>query len=95
MNKNTRISVHTPVGVTEEEDTGEGLGQGTLEGAIVSAVNLDNGVNDSFGDSEYEVSYGDLRLQFFIRMMYPGCPWTSSLLRWVTTGWRQWWIRSC
>ena len=63
MNKNTRISVHTPVGVTGEEDTGEGLGQGTLEGAIVSAVNLDNGVNDFFGDSEYEVSYGDLHLQ--------------------------------
>ena len=63
MNKNTRISVHTPVGVTEEEDTGEGLGQGTLEGAIVSAVNLDNGVKDFFSDSEYEVSYGELQLQ--------------------------------
>ena len=63
MNKNTRISVHTPVGVTEEEDTGEGLGQGTLEGAIVSAVNLDNGVNDFFCDSEYEANYGDIRLQ--------------------------------
>ena len=63
MNKNTRISVQTPVGLTEERDTGEGVGQGTLEGAIVSAVNLDNGVQDFFHNSEYEVSYGDVRLQ--------------------------------
>ena len=56
MNKNTKISVQTPVGMTGEEDTGEGVGQGTLEGALVSAVNLDNGVNDFFYDSEYEVS---------------------------------------
>ena len=39
MNKNTRISVQTPVGATKERDTGEGLGQGTVEGAIASAVN--------------------------------------------------------
>ena len=30
MNKNTRISVQTPVGVSDERDTGEGLGQGTV-----------------------------------------------------------------
>ena len=48
MNKNTRISVHIPVGVTEEKDTGEGLGQGTLDGAVVSAVNIDNEVNGLF-----------------------------------------------
>ena len=63
MNKNTRICVQTPVGVTEEEDTGEGVGQGTLEGAIVSAVNLDSGVNEFFHDSEYEISYGKVPLQ--------------------------------
>ena len=57
MNKNTRISVQTPVGVSEERDTGEGLGQGTVEGAIASAVNLDNGVRDFFKDSEDEVDY--------------------------------------
>ena len=45
------------VGITEEEDTREGAGQGTLEGALVSAVNIDKGVNDHFKDSEYEVSY--------------------------------------
>ena len=63
MNKNTKICVKTPVGVTDERDTGEGVGQGTLEGALVSAVSLDNGVNDFFKESEYEVSYGDIELQ--------------------------------
>ena len=63
MNKNTRISVQTPVGITEEQDTGEGVGQGTLEGALLSSVNLDNGVNEYFHNSEYEVSYGSLPLQ--------------------------------
>ena len=63
LNKNTRICVQTPVGVTEEKDTGEGVGQGRLEGAIVSAVNLDKGVNEFFHDSEYEVSYGEVHLQ--------------------------------
>ena len=48
MNKNTKIRVQTPVGLTEECDTGEGVGEGTLEGALVSAVNLDSGVNDFF-----------------------------------------------
>ena len=62
MNKDTRIKVRTAVGDTEERDTGEGWGQGTIEGALVSAVNLDNGVRDFFIDSEYEVSYGDLML---------------------------------
>ena len=62
LNKDTRISVRTPVGDTEWRDTGEGWGQGTIEGAIVSAVNLDNGVRDFFSSSEYEVSYGDMAL---------------------------------
>ena len=39
------------------------MGQGTLEGALVSAVNLDSGVNDFFCNSEYEVNYGDVALQ--------------------------------
>ena len=46
MNQNTRIQVCTPVGVTDEADTGETLGQGTVEGAIASAVNLDRGVTE-------------------------------------------------
>ena len=57
MNKNIRISVQTPLGATEEKDTGEGLGQGTIEGAIASAVSLDNGVRDFFKDSKDEIQY--------------------------------------
>ena len=62
MNKNTRISVQTPVGMTDEIDTGEGLGQGTVEGAIASAVSLDNGVRDYFENSEDEIHYHGLPL---------------------------------
>ena len=62
MNKNTRIRVKTPVGVTEFRNTGEGLGQGSTEGAIASAVNLDNGVQDFFSDSEDEVMYHGLKI---------------------------------
>ena len=46
LNKDTRISVRTAVGNTEQRETGEGWGQGTIEGAICIAVNLDNGVQD-------------------------------------------------
>ena len=60
MNKKIRISVQTPVGITHEENTGEGVGQGTLEGAIVSAVNLDTGVSEFFHNSEHEVGYGNV-----------------------------------
>ena len=62
MNKDTKISVRTALGLSDDRDTGEGWGQGTIEGAICSAVNLDNGVKDFFADSEYEVSYGDVAL---------------------------------
>ena len=62
LNKDTRISVRTAVGDTEQRETGEGWGQGTIEGAICSAVNLDNGVRDFFCNSEHEVSYGGVRL---------------------------------
>ena len=63
MNKNTKIRVQTAVGVSAEVETGETVGQGTLEGAMISSVSLDNGINDFFLDSEEEVHYGNLRLQ--------------------------------
>ena len=34
-----------------------------LEGALVSAVNLDTGINEFFHNSEYEISYGKITLQ--------------------------------
>ena len=62
MNRNTRISVQTPVGMSGEMDTGEGLGQGTIEGAIASSISLDNGVRDYFKNSEDEAHYHGLPL---------------------------------
>ena len=63
LNKNTKFRVKTPVGLTEEKDRGEGLGQGTLEGALISALNLDAGVNYCFEKSKNEVNYGNVRMQ--------------------------------
>ena len=62
MNNDTRISVQTPVGVTEECKIGESVGQGTLEGAIISAVNLDNGVQDFFANSDDEINYLGMKM---------------------------------
>ena len=63
MNKNTKICVQTPVGMSEEAEVGETVGQGSLEGAIISSASLDNGIHDFFVDSEEEAYYGPLRLQ--------------------------------
>ena len=57
------------LGKTEEQDTGEGVGQGTLEGALVSGVNLYKGVNEYFKDSEYEVSYGPTFFKDLLRYL--------------------------
>ena len=52
----------TPVGQTEELDRGEGLGQGTVEGALISAVSLDGGVRGYFTNSELEANYGEVKM---------------------------------
>ena len=57
------MKVKTAVGDTDEEDTGEGLGQGTNEGALISASSIDFTVNEQFQNSPYEISYGDCYLQ--------------------------------
>jgi hypothetical protein len=66
MNKETRIKVRTAVGVSKEENTGEGVGQGTLDGAIISACSIDYSVNEFFSRSCYEISYEGLNLQPFL-----------------------------
>ena len=48
MNKSIKIKVQTPVGISDEVDTGETLAQGSIEAAIASAVSLDNGVRYFF-----------------------------------------------
>ena len=60
LNKSTEICVKTSVGKTNSADVGEGLGQGTNEGAIVSSVSLAGGLDEKFKDSNDEVKYLDL-----------------------------------
>ena len=63
MNKDTKIRVRTAVGETDEIETGENIGQGTLEGANISAANVDYTVNMFFKTSLDELSYGENKLQ--------------------------------
>ena len=63
LNQNTRIAVQTGAGLTAERDTGETLGQGTVGGALASALNIDEELNAHFESSESEVCYGSIRLQ--------------------------------
>ena len=63
MNKDTIIRVKTAVGETDEKETGENIGQGTLEGAYLSAPNIDYSVNKFFMESEDELSYGSIKIQ--------------------------------
>ena len=58
MNSNTKIEVKTNVGLTEIEETGENVGQGTNEGALISASNIDGGIFESFKESDKEIRYG-------------------------------------
>ena len=58
MNKDTVIRVKRAVGMTSKIKTGENIGQGTTEGAVISAASLDYTVNKFFGSSKAELSYG-------------------------------------
>ena len=63
LNSNTSIKVQTGVGCFEYKFVGELIGQGTCGGAMVSAANLDLGVEEAFKGSDQEVAYGPLRIQ--------------------------------
>ena len=52
LNKKARIKVRTPVGISDSCETNPLVSQGSSEGAIMSAVNLDNGISDYFHDKE-------------------------------------------
>ena len=63
LNENIRIIVKTPVGDTQPSETGPCLGQGTVLGAVVSSVNLDNGCKEYFHENDAddnEVEESDL-----------------------------------
>ena len=63
MNKDTILKVKTGVGMTDEAETGENIGQVTGEGAILSAASIADGVEKAFRNSEYEISYGEEELK--------------------------------
>ena len=63
MNKNTKISVKTAFGITDEADVGDCLGQGTAGAGLVSAANLDLGLQKYFNNSHNVMNYGSVRLQ--------------------------------
>ena len=49
LNENIKITVNTPVGKTDTDEAGETVGQGTVDGAIMSAVSIADGVEEEFG----------------------------------------------
>ena len=63
MNKSTVLSIKTGCGMTQPVKIGPNIAQGSIGGALISSVNLDNTVHQHFAKSEYEISYMDLRLQ--------------------------------
>ena len=63
INKKTVLRVKTGVGLSEPVSLGENIAQGSIGGALISTVNLDYTVNNLFKDSQYEISYCDIRLQ--------------------------------
>ena len=48
LNMNTKIAVKTAFGVTGEAEVGDCLGQGTAGAGLVSAANLDLGLQKHF-----------------------------------------------
>ena len=63
LNKITKIRVKTAFGVSNLVDVGETIAQGSFGGAIISAANLDDGVQTMFETSEDEVCYGNVLLK--------------------------------
>ena len=63
MNMNTKISVKTAFGMTEEADAGDCLGQGTAGAGLVSAANLDLGLQRYFNNSPDVMHYGSVKVQ--------------------------------
>ena len=50
------------MGESEKKKASECISQGSIDAGIVSSVNLGKGVDDFFGSSDDEISYGSTRL---------------------------------
>ena len=62
MNSKTKIKIKSGVGFSDTKESGENIGQGTVDGAIISAANLDDGITTYFEDSTEEICYGKVKL---------------------------------
>ena len=62
MNKNSRIRVKTPLGLTEAKETGPLVAQGSVDGAVLSSNNSGKGVNEEFNEPDKEIRYENLVL---------------------------------
>ena len=63
LNKGTNIRVKTAFGLSEKVDVGDCLGQGTAGAGLVSAANLDLGLQQQFNHSCDVMYYGHVRVQ--------------------------------
>ena len=63
MNKDTKIAVKTAFGMTNEAEVGDVLGKGTAGAGLVSAANLDLGLQAQFNNCPMVMRYGNLRMQ--------------------------------
>ena len=60
LNKNPKIKVKTAFGMSEEANIGDCLGQGTRGAGLVSAANLDLGLQNEFNHSSDVFYYGNV-----------------------------------
>ena len=63
LNEKRVIKMKTAVGTTDEAEVKEGVGQGSLDAGILSSASLGMGVQEAFRSSQWEASYGRIRLQ--------------------------------
>ena len=62
LNEGTEIAVKTAAGMSNTVKVGDCIGQGTAGAALVSQVNLDQGLRQYFGDGGEDLEYGDVQI---------------------------------
>ena len=55
MNKNIKIRVKTPLGMTETKEAGTGPSQGSVDAALISANSIGNGVKEALNEEDKEL----------------------------------------
>ena len=63
LNEDTKVSVKTAMGMSDAAEVGSCIGQGTSGGALVSQINLDQGLQSYITYSTDEMYYGKVRIQ--------------------------------